>query len=406
MRPFNESFIYVWRRMRNQYLCLLIASLLLIVSCKKESPILNDEEPRGVFSVISSGTTCANSTVIGNYGVGVPMDASDKVTIQVNVTNTGTYTVTSATVYGMKFSDSGRFVNTGIQTITLKASGTPGYAGDIFVYFTAGASACSFIIPVSPAIPPPISSDNDHMLFGNPGHAATVTDSVNNYLMRKAYYALSYSRDRGIPNWVSWHLYAPDLGSTPRQDDFRPDDALPAGWYQVPANAYSGSGFDRGHNTPSADRTSSGDANSATFLMTNMIPQAPYLNQQTWARLEDSLRRLVNAGFELYIIMGTYGSGGTGSNGFATTIHGGRVTVPGSVWKIAVVIPNGNNDSSRVNNSIRMIAVDIPNTNSVNSNWKNYRVSVDAIESATGYDLLELIPASLQMVLEAKVDNI
>jgi endonuclease G len=103
--------------------------------------------------------------------------------------------------------------------------------------------------------------------------------------------------------------------------------------------------------------------------------------------------------------MGTYGSGGTGNNGFATTIHGGKVTVPASIWKIAVVIPNGNNDSSRVNSSVRMIAVDIPNTVSVNSNWKNYRVSVDAIEIATGYDLLNLLPASVQTALEARIDN-
>ncbi|WP_255412675.1 DNA/RNA non-specific endonuclease [Chitinophaga sp. S165] len=39
--------------------------------------------------------------------------------------------------------------------------------------------------------------------------------------------------------------------------------------------------MDRGHNCPSADRTST-TANSSTFLMTNMIPQAPQNNQQTW----------------------------------------------------------------------------------------------------------------------------
>jgi len=59
-----------------------------------------------------------------------------------------------------------------------------------------------------------------------------------------------------------------------------------------------------------------------------MIPQAPDNNQQTWARMEDSLRRLVVAGNELYIMMGNYGAGGTGDNGFASTIHNGQVTVP------------------------------------------------------------------------------
>ena len=51
------------------------------------------------------------------------------------------------------------------------------------------------------------------------------------------------------------------------------------------STSYSGSGFDRGHNCPSADRTGSTADNTATFLMTNMMPQAPTNNQQTWAHL-------------------------------------------------------------------------------------------------------------------------
>jgi endonuclease G len=54
---------------------------------------------------------------------------------------------------------------------------------------------------------------------------------------------------------VSWHLGAADLGNAAQQDDFRADADLPSGWYQVKAADYVDSGFDRGHNCPSADRT-------------------------------------------------------------------------------------------------------------------------------------------------------
>jgi endonuclease G len=224
--------------------------------------------------------------------------------------------------------------------------------------------------------------------------------------MRKDYYALSYSRDRGTPNWVSWHLFSNDIGSTPRQDDFREDNTLPAGWYRVQDRSYTSSGFDRGHNTPSGDRTSTVAANSSTFLMTNIIPQAQYNNQIVWAGMEDSMRRLVTLGNEVYIIMGTYGVGGTGNGGFKTTIDGGRVTVPANIWKIAIVMPNGDNDSARVTTNTRVIAVNVPNTNTLFSSWKNYRTSVDAIEAVTGYDLISKLPAILQTVLEARVDNL
>jgi endonuclease G len=121
--------------------------------------------------------------------------------------------------------------------------------------------------------------------------------------------------------------------------------------------------------------------------------------------MEDSLRRLVGLGNEVYIIMGAYGTGGTGNSGFQSTIDGGKVTVPANIWKIAIVLPNGDDDSARVTVNTRVIAVNIPNTNTLTSNWKNYRTSVDAIETATGYNLISRLPVSLQAVLEARVDN-
>ena len=248
--------------------------------------------------------------------------------------------------------------------------------------------------------------DNSHLLLGNPSGAVASTSYPTNYLMDQTYYVLSYNNVRGTPNWVSWHISSSDLGSAARQDDFRANTSLPSGWYQVGATSYSGSGFDRGHNCPSADRTSTVTANSSTFLMTNMIPQAPQNNQQTWNNLEMYTRSLVTAGNEVYIIMGNYGTGGTGSNGgTTTTIDNGHVTVPSNVWKVIVVISNGNNDLSRITSSTRVIAVNTPNINSIGTDWKNYRTSVDAIEAATGYDLLSNVPASIQQVVEAQVDN-
>src|SRR5687767_7580805 len=116
------------------------------------------------------------------------------------------------------------------------------------------------------AAPPPASV---HLTMGNPSNAVTDAGQPTNYLLNKAQYAVSYHRDKGRPNWVSWHLDSSWLGSTPRQDDFRADASLPAGWYQVQGTDYSGSGFDRGHYCPSADRTKTVADNSSTFLMTN-----------------------------------------------------------------------------------------------------------------------------------------
>lgn len=250
-----------------------------------------------------------------------------------------------------------------------------------------------------------------HLTLGNPSNAVTSTSFPDNYLLVKPQYSLSYSNNRKIPNWVSWQLNRSWLGSTSRQDNFRADTTLPTGWYRVSGSDYSGSGFDRGHMTPSADRTNSAATNSATFLMTNMIPQAPDNNQGVWEKLETYERDLVNQGKELYIIAGNYGNCGVGTTGRicafpAANSRTNLITVPARTWKVVVVLDRLNLGVNGVTNSTRVIAVDIPNTQGVRTaDWRSYRISVDTLEQRTGYNFLSEVPTTIQDVIEAQVDN-
>jgi endonuclease G len=263
------------------------------------------------------------------------------------------------------------------------------------VYSSSTPTPTATTTPTVSPTPPPSSSV--HLTMGNPSGASTdATNQPNNYLLDKPQYAVSYSRDNGEPNWVSWHLDSSWIGSTQRQDDFRPDSTLPASWYHVQAGDYSGSGYDRGHMCPSGDRTSSVANNSATFLMTNMIPQASQNNQVTWANMENYLRTLAASGNELYIV-----SGGQGISGY---IANGHVAIPTFTWKVVIVLPSGTNDVSRVTSSTRTIAVMVPNNNSVVSDWKQYRVSVDSVESQTGYNFFSNVSDTIENTIEARVD--
>ncbi|MBL7995359.1 DNA/RNA non-specific endonuclease [bacterium] len=235
-----------------------------------------------------------------------------------------------------------------------------------------------------------------HLALGNPSNAASVIDSTRNYLMEKSQYALSYNSAAGRPNWVSWHLNSSWLGEIPRQDDFRVDVSLPDAWYRVNENDFSGSGYDRGHSCPSGDRTVTRTDNSETFLMSNMIAQAPDNNQGPWADLENYCRDLVIEGKELFVI-----SGGYGANGI---VAAGHVSVPARTWKVIVVMNHPG--ISNISTATRLIGIDMPNVNGIrNDDWKNYRVSVDQIEAATGYDFLSNVSVSIQAVIESAVDN-
>jgi endonuclease G len=264
----------------------------------------------------------------------------------------------------------------------------------------------SFTVSTGTAPPYPASV---HLTMGNPSGAAASINQPNNFLMEKPEYALSYNRDLGRPNWVSWHLSDEWIGTLTRVDTFRADPAVPPEWYRVQSFDFVGSGFDRGHMTPNADRDkeTSIPINQATFLMSNMVAQAPDNNQGPWAEFEGYLRTLLPLD-EIYVVAGGVGVGGTGSNGgVTTTLANGHVTVPAYTWKVALVIPEDiGDDISRVSCSTRSIAVIMPNAQGIrNDPWENFLTTVDAVETLTGYDLFSNLPEPIQRCVEAGTDG-
>lgn len=268
----------------------------------------------------------------------------------------------------------------------------------LIVAVAADAQARTVVMQQGITVNAPLPND-DPLLFGNPSNATPNISNENNYLMPKPQYTLSYNRSKATANWVGWRLDSSWIGSTQRQDDFRPDTALPAGWYQVLDEDYSGSGYDRGHMTPSGDRTRSIPDNSATFLMTNMVPQLAANNQGPWEEFESYLRTLAGQGKEIYIFTGPAGNIGT--------IAQGRVVVPQYTWKVVLVIQNGTDDLARVNKSTRVFGIIVPNFPPLNINapWRNFRVTVNEVENLTGYDFFSAIPRTSQEIIERRRDR-
>jgi endonuclease G len=108
----------------------------------------------------------------------------------------------------------------------------------------------------------------------------------------------------------------------------------------------------------------------------------------------------VKQGKELYIYCG-----GSGEQGF---LDSGRVQIPGVTWKTILVLDTGDDDLKRVTSATRTIAVVMPNNNSLinkNDDWKIFRVSVDSVESLTGYDFFSLLSKRVQSVIERSIDS-
>ncbi len=257
-------------------------------------------------------------------------------------------------------------------------------------------------------------AENSPLYFGNPSDSIKDTSADKNYLMEKPQFTISYNTETLNPNWVAWHLSRSDLGEVDRADTFRPDPELPSEWYAVRKQDYKfpAYGFDRGHICPSADRTANTEDNSMTFLMTNMVPQAPDNNRIVWVALEKYEREVVQQGKEAYIFAGPLGVGGTGDKGYFESIplklNDGTelsITVPAYTWKIIIFLPEGDDDFSRIASEAEVLAVCVPNEKGCgkNGSLQQYLCSINYIEENTGYDFFELLDDELEENIESRV---
>lgn len=106
-----------------------------------------------VRSAISEySLSCSGLIVNGNYQKGISLNASNTISIGVNVTKSGFYSVSSQKTNGISFSGSGTFTSTGFQQITLAGTGTPQVNDDFTIKISAntmyGNANCDALIPV------------------------------------------------------------------------------------------------------------------------------------------------------------------------------------------------------------------------------------------------------------------
>ncbi|MBM3431963.1 MAG: hypothetical protein FJX92_03025 [Bacteroidetes bacterium] len=109
---------------------LALSSLILFLSCQKETSYEGDNTPAEGSLRSDVNGDCTPKTVNGTYTAGTALVSSvNTITCEVNVTKKGPYLIVTDTINGYYFSGTGTFTSIGSNTVTLRGNGTPFSAG-------------------------------------------------------------------------------------------------------------------------------------------------------------------------------------------------------------------------------------------------------------------------------------
>lgn len=202
-------------------------------------------------------------------------------------------------------------------------------------------------------------------------------------------YSLFYDTDYKFAHWVAYPLHKSHIGNTDRTDKWQYDPIIPQNLQPYIKKAFNPSSYSRGHQIASADRTRSESMNAQTFYYTNMTPQiGNSFNGSIWAELEKKVRnwatalRASNGNDTLYVVTGVMTTEGNTLK-YAKDNNGVNVVVPDYYYKALAKEVNGN---------YYTIAFRMDHKSYSNTNYNEYRVTVEALEKETGYTFFPSIP--------------
>ena len=203
-------------------------------------------------------------------------------------------------------------------------------------------------------------------------------------------FAVGWSPSLRRPVWCAYHVTPDVLYQTGQRPNFNKDKE--AANSPSPGD-YTRSGYDRGHMVPNhaIESRYGADDQKKTFLMSNIAPQTPALNQGVWRNVEHRIADFWPAKYgEIWVIVGTI------PNRRGETLSGTDIEIPGRFYQVIV---------AQEGMDVRALAVvfdqHVP--------WREWAarniVSIDELEEEAGLDFLPDLPTFIQNPLEAETPS-
>ncbi|MEM9372743.1 MAG: DNA/RNA non-specific endonuclease [Planctomycetota bacterium] len=216
------------------------------------------------------------------------------------------------------------------------------------------------------------------------------TESSAEYqLLNNIGYDAGYSNARESPLWSAYQVWPYTDPLATGRKSWKTDTRTSA---RVSTSDYTHTGYDRGHVTPNhavAARLGT-EAQKETFLMSNVCPQVPEMNQQTWRYLEE-------------VITNDWGKDETVGRFWVTagpiygpdpsTIGPKNIEVPDSFYCLVI---------GEIGEDLEVLAIIMDQTVSGDHQLREFVTTVDAVEAATGLDFYSELPDRVEREIESQ----
>jgi endonuclease G len=244
----------------------------------------------------------------------------------------------------------------------------------------------AYLVPDPPLRAPAIESETA-VLGGWPQPSGFRHGSIT--LLQNQAYAAGWVDRLRCSAWVAYRVggIAPRLRSPPRPDRFVVDRRLST---PVKPDDYLRTGYDRGHLAPNLaiGRWFGPEAQRETFLMSNVVPQAPELNGGLWRELESRIAYSYPARLEqVWVLCGPL------FDAEPRRLAQSGVALPSGFYLIVVDVSNGR---------IRALALILPQERSKDATLETALTSIDAIELQSGLDFLPQLEDQDEQAIESR----
>lgn len=216
----------------------------------------------------------------------------------------------------------------------------------------------------------------------------TSPKKMQEQIISRLAYTLSYNKSLRLPNWVAWHLSSAHTKGKFKRTELKFEEDTTVSKPRATNWDYVQSGYDRGHMCPSGDNRWSEQAQRESFIYTNCCPQRHSLNSEEWEELESRCRHWANVYGDIYIVCGPMFSSKDHK-----TIGKNRIAVPDAFFKVVL----------RMGKSPAAIGFTYKNEGNTGT-MSNHVCTVDYIEKLTGIDFFPTLSDNLENKLEAEAN--